>query len=125
MAALPPSLLTEIRFISVRPSLRDPLIETHILTLQEAPQNPGADPEEEEARSRDKQDRERRKALAERQMQVQKEKRRAREALEYSKGVMREGEQEVQRAMQVGREGLLAYMKNDGPPPLPPASEEP
>ncbi|KAL9586149.1 MAG: hypothetical protein Q9203_003959 [Teloschistes exilis] len=125
MAALPPSLLTDIRFISVRPSLRDPLIETHISTLQEAPQNSGADPEEEEARSREKQDREKRKALAERQVQVQKEKKRAREALEYSKRVMREGEQEVQRAMQVGREGLLAYMENDGQPPLPPASEEP
>ncbi|KAI4203362.1 MAG: hypothetical protein LQ350_001883 [Teloschistes chrysophthalmus] len=125
MAALPPSLLTDIRFISVRPSIRDPLIETHISTLQEAPQNSEADPEEEEARSREKQDRERRKALAERQMQVQKEKRRAREALEYSKGVMREGEQEVQRAMQVGRESLMAYMENDGQPPLPPASEKP
>lgn len=109
----------------MRPSIRDPLIETHISTLQEAPQNSEADPEEEEARSREKQDRERRKALAERQMQVQKEKRRAREALEYSKGVMREGEQEVQRAMQVGRESLMAYMENDGQPPLPPASEKP
>lgn len=125
MAALPPSLLTDIRFISVRPSIRDPLIETHILTLQEAPQNSNYDPTEEEARSREKQDRERRNALAERQMQVQKEKRRAREALEYSKGVMREGEQEVQQAMQVGKEGLLAYMENDGQPPLPPAGEKP
>ncbi|KAL8666897.1 MAG: hypothetical protein Q9202_001137 [Teloschistes flavicans] len=125
MAALPPSLLTDIRFVSVRPSIRDPLIETHILTLQEAPQNSNYDPTEEEARSREKQDRERRNALAERQMQVQKERRRAREALEYSKGVMREGEQEVQKAMQVGKEGLLAYMENDGQPPLPPAGEKP
>ncbi|KAL8693839.1 MAG: hypothetical protein Q9218_001395 [Villophora microphyllina] len=125
MAALPPFLLKDIRFVSLRPSVRDPLVETHISYLPDAPQVSDADPEHEEARSREKQERVRRKALAERQMQVQKEKRRAGEALEYSKGMMREGEQEIQRAMKVGKEGLLAYMEMDGQPPLPPAGEAP
>lgn len=125
MAALPPALLIDLRYISLRPSIRDPLIETHISTLQEAPEAADVTPEEQEARMREKQERERRKALAERQMQVQKEKRKALEALEYSKGVMREGEQEVQRAMNVGKEGLLGYMEKDKQPPLPPVDESP
>ncbi|KAL8951324.1 MAG: hypothetical protein Q9222_002689 [Ikaeria aurantiellina] len=111
--ALPPAILSDIRYITLRSSTRDPLIETHIFTLPKAPENADIDEEEQETKLRYKQDRERRNALAERQAQVQREKRRAREALEYSKGRMREGEQEIQRAMNVGKEGLLAYMEPD------------
>ncbi|KAL8715861.1 MAG: hypothetical protein Q9220_000528 [cf. Caloplaca sp. 1 TL-2023] len=109
--ALPPAILTDIRYFALRSSIRDPLIVTHISTLPGAPENAEMDEEEQEARLRHKQDRERRKALAERQLQVQKDKKRAREALEYSKGRMREGEREIQRAMDVGKQGLLAYME--------------
>lgn len=119
MAALPPAMLSDIRYISLRPSVRDPLIETHISTLPGAPQTVNASLEEQEALEKQKQDRERREALATRQMQVQREKRRANEALEYSKNRMREGEQEVQRAMKIGKEGLLGYMEKDEQPPLP------
>ncbi|KAL9593701.1 MAG: hypothetical protein Q9179_005741 [Wetmoreana sp. 5 TL-2023] len=123
MTALPPGMLTDTRYISLKSSVRDPLIETYISTLREAPENGDVGSEEQEARMREKQERERRKALAERQVQVQKEKRRVREALEHSKGMMREGEQEVQRAMRVGKEGLLGYMEQEERPPLPPAGE--
>ncbi|KAL8988021.1 MAG: hypothetical protein Q9177_002841 [Variospora cf. flavescens] len=125
MAALPPAMLTDIRYLSLRPSVRDPLIETHITTLPAAPDTSDAGIEEEEALAKQKQERERREeALAERQLQVQREKRRAREALEYSKGRIREGEQEVQRALKVGKEGLLGYLeKEEQPPPLPLDSE--
>ncbi len=119
MAALPPAMLTDIRYISLRPSVRDPLIETHISTLPEAPLTTNASSGEQEALERQRQERERREALAARYMQVQREKKRANEALEYSKGRMREGEQEVQRAMRIGKEGLLGYMEHDGQPPLP------
>ncbi|KAL8867116.1 MAG: hypothetical protein Q9174_005865, partial [Haloplaca sp. 1 TL-2023] len=121
MEALPPSLLTDLRYITLRPSTRDPLIEIHISTLQQAPDAADVDPEEQATRARERQERERRKAISERQMQVQKEKRKAMEALEYSKGRMRKGEDELQRALNVGKQGLMGYMDvEDAPPPLPP-----
>ncbi|KAL8924932.1 MAG: hypothetical protein Q9208_003815 [Pyrenodesmia sp. 3 TL-2023] len=123
MAALPPAILTDIRYISLRPSVRDPLIETHISTLPRAPQTFDDSLEEQEALGKQQKDRERREALAARQMQVQREKRRANEALEYSKGRMQEGEQEVQRAMRIGKEGLLGHMGEDEQPPLPTEGE--
>lgn len=122
MAALPPAMLTDIRYISLRPSIRDPLIETHISTLAEAPATADVSAEEQEAIAKQRQERERREALAERTMQVQRDQRRVKEALAYSKGQMREGEEEVRRAMRVGKEGLLRYME-DGQPPLPPEGE--
>ncbi|KAL8783788.1 MAG: hypothetical protein Q9213_004404 [Squamulea squamosa] len=124
MAALPPNMLTHLRYIALRPSVRDPLIETHISTLSEAPDTVD-DPEEQGVRMKEKQEREQRKALAERQMQVQREQKRAKETLEYSRGMLREGEREVQQAMRVGKEGLLSYMEKDEQPPLPPAGEVP
>ncbi|KAL9603849.1 MAG: hypothetical protein Q9219_000958 [cf. Caloplaca sp. 3 TL-2023] len=123
MAGLPPIMLTDMRFISVRSSIRNPLIETHISTLPEAPEGTDMNAEDQEAMVKQKQERERREALAERQMQVQREKKKAREALEHSKGMMREGEQEIQRAMKVGKGGLLAYLEKDEQPPLPPEEE--
>ncbi|KAL9028899.1 MAG: hypothetical protein Q9196_002793 [Gyalolechia fulgens] len=116
MTALPPVMLADIRYSSLRPSVRDVLIETHISTLPEAPGGTELDAEEQQVIAKRKQEREKREALAERHMQVQREKRRAREALEYSKGMMREGEQEVQRALKVGKGGLLGYMENDERP---------
>ena len=53
----------------------------------------------------------REQALSERQAQVQEEKRRQRGALQYSKEMLREGEEEVKRAMRVGKEGLACYME--------------
>ncbi|KAL8900231.1 MAG: hypothetical protein Q9192_001188 [Flavoplaca navasiana] len=123
MAALPPSILTSIRYIALRPSVRDPLIETHISTL---PDTPGVidNPQEHEERIKQK-EREQRKALAQRQMQVQREKLKAREALEHNKGVMREGQRELEQAMRVGKEGLLSYMDKDEQPALPSAEDNP
>ncbi|KAL8660097.1 MAG: hypothetical protein Q9226_000089 [Calogaya cf. arnoldii] len=124
MAALPPSMLTNIRYMALRSSIRDPIIETHISTLPDAPDTVD-DPEEQKEKARQKQEREQRRALAERQLQVQREKAKAQEALEYSKGMMREGEREVQQAMRVGKEGLLSYMEKDEQAPLPPVGEIP
>jgi len=40
-----------------------------------------------------------------------KKKKRQRGHLQASKGILREGEEEVQRAMRVGKEGLRGYME--------------
>ncbi|KAL6714409.1 hypothetical protein ACLMJK_007832 [Lecanora helva] len=105
--SLPPSILTDLRYISLRKTVRDALIEGHISTLPPAPAEPAFDEVDLQAKS----ERERReRALAERQAQVQEEKRRQRGALQYSKGMLREGEEELQKAMKVGKEGLLGHM---------------
>ena len=111
---LPLAILTDIRYISLRSSIRDPLVETYISTLPAAPAD-ADQAEEQEVLSKDRAKRERRdRALAERQKQVQEEKRRQKGALEYSKGVLREGEEEIERAMKISKSGLKGYMEIDG-----------
>lgn len=109
-------MLADIRYISLKPSTRDPIIEGHISRSAPAPTDLDESPEEYEIRMKRREERERReKALAERQARVEEEKGRQRGALQYSKGVLREGEQELERAKKIGREGLLGYMETDGP----------
>ncbi|KAK4695175.1 hypothetical protein P7C71_g2519, partial [Lecanoromycetidae sp. Uapishka_2] len=111
---LPPNLLTDIRYISIRKSVRDPLIEAHISTLPPAPANPDVPPEEEEIRSKEKHERERRqRALEDRQKQVEEQKRRQQGALRFSKGMLREGEEEVRQAMNIGKDGLLGHIAQE------------
>ena len=110
--ALPSSMLTDLHFISLRSSVRKPLIEAHISTLPPAPTDLVASHEVDLARTRDKKERERRdQALAERQRRVGEEKRKQKGDLYRSKGMLREEEEEVQRAMRVGKEGLLRHMQ--------------
>lgn len=112
LAGLPTAVLTDIRYISLNPTTRDPLIEAYISTLAAAPATTEMSPEEEIQQRRRKEERERReKALAEREKRVHEEKRRQQGALRYSKGMLREGEQEIERAMRVGKEGLKSYLK--------------
>ena len=88
------------------------MIETYIASLPHAPDTTDVSPEEAEARVKEKREREKREnALRERQMQVQDEKRRQRGQLQASKGMLRDGEEEVQRAMRIGKEGLRGYME--------------
>lgn len=95
--------------------MRDPLIEAYIAISPPAPAISGDTAEEEAELAKQRIERERRKrALAERAKQVQEEKRRQQGALRYSKDALREGEEEIQRAMRVGREGLLSHMDVDG-----------
>ena len=109
--ALPATLLTDLRYISLRPAVRDPLIEAHISTLPPAPADFEISPEEQESQAKERHERQRRQeALAERQKQVQEEKRRQNGALRHSRSVLREGEKEVQKAMRVGKEGLLGHI---------------
>lgn len=110
--ALPAALITDIRYISLSPKVRDPLIEAYISTLPPAPEPSGMSAEEQEEAEKAKQARERReKALAEREKKVRDEKRRHKEALLHGKDMLRHGEKEIQRAMAVGKEGLRSYIE--------------
>ena len=107
-------MLSDIRYISLKPSIRDPLIEAHVSELPPAPTNIDRSPEEHEAQVRQEQERERReRALAARQSRVEEEKRKQRGVLHHSKGLLREGEQELERAKRIGKEGLLGYIETD------------
>ena len=111
---LPTMLLADLRYFSLRPATRDSLLEAYIPTLAPAPTDLEISPQEQEAQKREREERQcRQEALAERQIRVQEEKRRQNSALRYSKGMLREGEEEVQRAMRVGKEGLLGHMANE------------
>jgi hypothetical protein len=113
MAALPPALLTDIRYISIAPSTRDPLIETWITTLPPAPKGSEISEEEEAEATKRRAERERReKALAEREKHVQEEKRRQKRDLAYGREHLREEQRELERAMKVGKEGLRAHLSS-------------
>ncbi|KAI9673020.1 MAG: hypothetical protein M1817_003184 [Caeruleum heppii] len=109
---LPPSILTDLRYISLPPSRRDPLIDAYISTLAPAPTDPSViSVEEDDETRRRRTERERReKALAERERQVAAEKRRQRGQMEYGRHRLREGEEEIERAMRVGKEGLRTQL---------------
>ncbi|KAF1969312.1 hypothetical protein BU23DRAFT_513373 [Bimuria novae-zelandiae CBS 107.79] len=108
---LPSSILIDLRYISLPPSSREPLIKTYISTLPAAPEGAAASAEEEAAVAKKREERRRReRALAEREKSVQEEKRQQERDLAYGKGRLREEEMEIERAMNVGKEGLRAHL---------------
>ena len=108
---LPSDVLVDLRFISLPPSTRDSLIQTFISTLPPAPEGVVYSAEEEAERARRWAERERReKALADRERRVKDEKRRQERNEAFSKGRLREEEEEIQRAMKVGKEGLKGHL---------------
>lgn len=111
---LPAALLTDLRYISLRSAVRNPLIVAHISSLPPAPVNTDISPEEVAVRFKVQNERERReRALAQRQQQVEEEKRKQKGDMYRSKGMLREEEEKIQQAMQIGKEGLLSHMKSD------------
>jgi hypothetical protein len=114
LSALPATLLTDLRYVSLRSKIRDPLIETYIALQPPAPEAEDVSPEEEAEAARQRKDRERReKALADREQRVEEERRKARGRLQYSRGMLREEEEELERAMKVGKTGLLGHYEGD------------
>ncbi|KAJ4349515.1 uncharacterized protein N0V89_008131 [Didymosphaeria variabile] len=108
---LPSSILTDLRYISLSPSSREPLVETYISTLPPAPEDAAASAEEDAEAAKKREERRRReKALAERERRVEQEKRKQDRDLAYGKGRLREEEMEIERAMKVGKEGLKAHL---------------
>ncbi|KAI9787452.1 MAG: hypothetical protein M1816_007500 [Peltula sp. TS41687] len=121
---LPPTILTDIRYISLDARTRDALIEAYISTLGPAPA--AADPaalsmEEQEETQRRRQERERReKALAEREERIAGEKRRHARELQLGRERLRAEETQIARAMRVGKDGLKAQLLGavvNGPTP--------
>ncbi|KAI9850526.1 MAG: hypothetical protein M1838_005535 [Thelocarpon superellum] len=112
---LPTSLRTDLRFLSIDSLARDGLVRTYISTLGPPPASNGTglDGDEEDAATvnKRKEDRERRmKALAAREAMVAQEKRRQRGALEQGRSRLHEEEEELRRAMAVGKHGLKAQL---------------
>lgn len=115
--ALPPAVLTDLRYISLPPKTRDPLIEAYISTLPPAPEaeTSALSAQEQQEREQKRLERERReKALAERERQVEEEKRRLKGDLLHGKRLLRQEAAEIQEAMQIrGKESLKGYFQNE------------
>jgi hypothetical protein len=111
LEALPSSIITDLRYISLPPKVRDPLLEAYISTLPPAPeQDMTAD--QLEALNRNRLEREKReRALAEREKRVQEEKRKQQSDLVRGRHLLREGEAEIQEAMRVRKEGIRSYLE--------------
>lgn len=112
LSALPATLLTDMRFISLRASIRDPLIEAHISSLPLAPTEDQDTRDENTASEKNRRERSRREqALADRQRYVEAQKRKEQGALLQSKHLLQDEEAEIQQAMKVSKTGLKSYLE--------------
>ena len=111
--ALPSQLLTDLKFISLPAKIRNPMIEAYISTLAPAPSDgsAGLDAVAEAEKKRDRERRE--KALREREDRVQEAKLRQSRDLKYGRQRLREREEELERAMRVGKDGLRGHFAAD------------
>ncbi|PNY25575.1 Pre-mRNA-splicing factor dre4 [Tolypocladium capitatum] len=106
-SGLPTQVLTDIRYISLEPKMRDPLVEAYVQSLPPPPQDPDAAAEDDAEKRREREARERREhALRERDRVVEEQKRRREREIAASKARLREGEREIEVAMRVDRRGL-------------------
>ncbi|KAL7621790.1 hypothetical protein AAE478_007289 [Parahypoxylon ruwenzoriense] len=114
---LPSEVLADVRYISLDPKTRDPLVEAYIQTLGQPPAEDEAKEDEVTRKAREDR-RKRERALEERERVVAEEKRRQKRQLEYGRAALREEEQELERAMHVGKKGLqsqlFAAQKSEG-----------
>lgn len=108
---LPGALLADLRYSSVKPNVREPMIEDFIDTL---PSARDAASETESAQQRS--DRERRDlALKRRGMQVEEARVRQEKELRFGRSRLREEEQQLARAMRVGKDGLRGQFDSHAP----------
>ncbi|POR37973.1 Pre-mRNA-splicing factor dre4 [Tolypocladium paradoxum] len=106
-SGLPTQVLTDIRYISLDPEARDPLVEAYVQSLPPPPQDPDAAAEDDAEKRKEREARERREnALRERDRVVEEQKRRREREVAASKARLREGEREIEVAMRVDRRGL-------------------
>ncbi|KAI0382322.1 hypothetical protein F5Y04DRAFT_52919 [Hypomontagnella monticulosa] len=108
--ALPPQIVADVRYISLDPQIRDPLIKAYIQTLGPPPEGGDAGEEDEAARKAREDRKKREKALEERERVVAEEKRRHKRQLEHGRAALREEERELERAMHVGKKGLQSQL---------------
>ncbi|KAM0563784.1 hypothetical protein ACHAPJ_001517 [Fusarium lateritium] len=112
---LPDSVLTDIRFISLEPKIRDPLVEAYVSNLPPPPDDPDAAKDDEQQRKQREAREKREKALEERNRVVEEQKRKRDREVAASKARLRDEERELEMAMRVGKQGLqsqLASMKD-------------
>lgn len=109
---LPGQILVDLRYISLDPKIRDPIVEAYIQTLPPPPEGEGGQAgEEDEAAKKSREDRERReRAMRERERAVAEEKKRLEKKIMYEKAHLRDEERELERAMQVGKRGLQSQL---------------
>ncbi|KNG85464.1 FF domain protein [Aspergillus nomiae NRRL 13137] len=94
LEALPPTIITDIRYISL------PAKGEHMTAEQR---------EEAERKRMEREKRE--KALAEREKQVQEDKRKQRGDLARGRNLLREGEAEIEEALRIGKAGLRSHIE--------------
>ena len=107
---LPTQILADVKYISLEPSVRDPLIEAFVQTLPPPPDDVSDAAAEEEARQRKAR---REKALEERDRVVDQARRQREVEERRAKARLREGEREVEYAMRVGKGGLRSQLVDD------------
>lgn len=111
---LPPQVLTDIRYISLDPKVRDPFVEAYIKGLGPPPDSSEAAEQEDEATKKAREERRKReKALQDRERAVTEEKQRQEKKLQYERARLRDEERELERAMQIGKRGLQSQLAAD------------
>jgi hypothetical protein len=107
--ALPVSLLTNVKYISLPPKSRDALVETFISTLPPPGDDEAEKAEEKSQASKDRDRRER--ALAEREKRIEEQKKQQMRDLRYGRNALREEEEQLDRAFSVGNRGLKSQFE--------------
>lgn len=110
---LPSQVITDIRYISLDAKTRDTLIEAFIQTLPPPPENGPAEGDLEAMQKVSDMRKKREKALRDREKAVEEEKRRQEKNLRHSKALLRDGERELQAAMDIGNRGLHSQLDRD------------
>ncbi|KAB5566748.1 hypothetical protein GE09DRAFT_1028332 [Coniochaeta sp. 2T2.1] len=112
LGAMPGRVLTDLRWISLDPKIRDPIVEAYVQALPGPPEDGEmGEGEESEEKRKGREDRERReKAMRERERKVEEEKRRVEKRLAFERANMRDGERELEAAMRVGKRGLQSQL---------------
>ncbi|KAL5600889.1 hypothetical protein BROUX41_005728 [Berkeleyomyces rouxiae] len=113
---LPTELRAHMKFISVEPAIRDPLVEAFIQALPPPPQgddSAGDEPVDEATIKAREARQKREKALRDNEQRAEFEKRRQRRELEHSKHALSQGHMELEAAMQVGKHGLQSQLTKD------------
>jgi FF domain len=106
---LPTQLLIDARYVALEPSIRDELIEAHVQNLPPPPENVDdakAASEEQEKRQK------RNKALEERNRMIDEERRQRERDIARGKARLRDGERDIEMAMDVGKTGLRSQLED-------------
>ncbi|KAF1808023.1 hypothetical protein P152DRAFT_258696 [Eremomyces bilateralis CBS 781.70] len=110
--ALPSSLATDIRLISLPEKVRNPIIESHISNLPEAPDQADRSESERFQDDQKKAERDRReRALTEREQFAREQATRNSKSLMHSRRILEQEQREVQDAMRPGMKGLKSQLE--------------